>query len=413
MTEGWTIRTDGPLTGIRVIDLSTTFMGPYCTMQMARMGADVIKVEEPKGDVTRAINDPTGHGLGPVFLVANHGKRSVSLDLKDPRGHAALLRLVETADVVIHNMRPQAVSKLRITDRDIHAVNPRCIYAALTGFGATGRYADLAAYDDVIQAVSGLAAVQGGDGDPAYVKAAVADKVVGLMALGAINAALVERERTGVGSVVTVPMMESMVSFNLLEQQGGKVYDPPRGPTGYSRLSSPYRRPYRTADGFLGVVVYTDRMWAAFFELIGRPELATEERFSGIAGRTDHIDELYSLVEGELAKQTSEYWSERLTARGIPVVPVNSVEDLFTDGHLADVGFFEPFDHPVVGSLVMPKHPIGFGGRKRPTLTPAPLLGEHSRQVLLEAGIPTAEVDAMVTDGVITQSAEIEEAQVP
>lgn len=392
----------GPLAGIRVVDLSTTFMGPYCTMQMARMGADVIKVEEPGGDVTRTINDPTGQGLGPVFLVANHGKRSVTLDLKDPSGHAALLKLVQTADVVVHNMRPQAAQRLRISGSDIHRANPRCIYAALTGFGADGRYADLAAYDDVIQAVSGLATVQGGDGEPTYVKAAVADKIVGLMALGAISAALVERERTGRGTVVTVPMMESMVSFNLLEQQGGWVYDPPQGSTGYSRLSSPYRRPYRTADGYLGVVVYTDRMWAAFFQLIGRPELAEEERFANIAGRTAHIDELYALVENELAKRPSAFWETALAAHGIAVVPVNSVEDLFTDPHLSDVGFFEQYEHPTAGPLVMPRHPIGFGDRETAQELPAPLLGEHSREVLLGIGMAEAAVDALFTNGVTT-----------
>lgn len=409
MTVGSAGAHPGPLAGIRVVDLSTTFMGPYCTMQMARMGADVIKVEEPGGDVTRTINDPTGHGLGPVFLVANHGKRSVTLDLKDPRGHAALLKLVESADVVVHNMRPQAAKRLRITDSDIHTVNPQCVYAALTGFGADGRYAELAAYDDVIQAVSGLATVQGGDGEPAYVKAAVADKIVGLMALGAINAALLERERTGRGSVVTVPMMESMVSFNLLEQQGGWVYDPPRGSTGYSRLSSAYRRPYRTADGYLGVVVYTDRMWTAFFELIGRPELAQEERFADIASRTAHIDELYALVEEALATQTSAYWQEGLSARGIPVVPVNSVEDLFTDGHLSDVGFFERYEHPVAGPLAMPRHPIGFGQRERAAEAPAPLLGQHSREVLLEAGMSATDLDALFSQGTTTEPPEVTE----
>lgn len=394
----------GPLTGIRILDLTTTFMGPYCTMQLARMGADVVKVEEPAGDVTRGINDRSGHGLGPIFINANHGKRSVSIDLKAPQGRDAFLALARSADVVVHNMRPRAVEKLRITAQDIHEVNPRCVYVSLTGFGQGGPYQDLAAYDDVIQAVSGLAHTQAEAGEPAYVKSATADKTVALVAVGAILAALFDRERTGRGHVVAVPMFESMVSFNLLEHQGGLVFDPPQGPPGYSRLSSRYRRPYRTTDGYLGVVVYTDRMWTAFFDLIGAEEVARDPRFRTIAGRTEHIDDLYHLVETELAKKPSAYWQRELAARGIPVVPVRAPEELIDDPHLIAVDMFTTVDHPVVGPLRLTRHPVRFDDCPEPATIPAPLLGQHSRELLHEAGVAAEEIAALLRDGVVRES---------
>jgi crotonobetainyl-CoA:carnitine CoA-transferase CaiB-like acyl-CoA transferase len=402
----------GPLSGVRVVDLTTTFMGPYCTMQLARMGADVVKVEEPTGDVTRGINDASANGLGPIFLNANHGKRSVALNLKDPRGRSAFLELARTADVVVHNMRQKAVEKLRITAEDIRGVNPTCVYVSLTGFGEGGPYEDLAAYDDVIQAVSGLAFTQAEGDQPVYVKSAIADKTVGLIAVGAILAALYDRLRTGRGHVVAVPMFESMVSFNLLEHQGGLVFDPPQGPTGYSRLSSPYRRPYRTADGYLGVVVYTDRMWASFFDLVGASALAEDPRFLTITGRTEHIDDLYRLVECELAKQPSAYWQHELASRGIPVVPVRTAEELFNDPHLAAVEMFQAVEHPVAGRLRMSRHPVRFDENPEPATEPAPLLGQHSTQLLQAAGISPDDIDTLVRDGVVrTASAPAKQTQ--
>lgn len=381
-----------PLRGIRVVDLTTTFMGPFCTMQMARMGADVIKVEDPTGgDVARGILDTDGIGLGPVFLAANHGKRGLALDLKSQEGRTAFLALIATADVVVTNMRPAALDRLGLSAAEIHEANPSCIYAQLVGFASGGPYSGLAAYDDVIQAVSGLASVQGGGGDPVYVKSAVADKISGMYALSAILAALHERSQSGEGSTLEVPMFEAMAAFNLLDHQGGLVYDPPRGPSGYSRHASPHRKPYRTADGFLSVVVYTDRMWLSFFDLIGRPELAEEPRYKTITGRTQHIDELYQLVEEELATQPSAYWLTALADAGIPVIPVNTLDDLFADDHLIATGFFEEIEHPAAGTLKLPKHPVTFGG-PAPHTPGAPLLGEHTIEILSELGIAKEEI---------------------
>ncbi|MGH3118733.1 MAG: CaiB/BaiF CoA transferase family protein, partial [Gaiellales bacterium] len=224
----------GPLSGISVIDLTNTFMGPYCTLLLAQMGADVIKVEPPGGDVVRYIGTGRNPGMGPIFLAANHAKRSIALDLKHPQGRRSLLRMVARADVFVTNMRPGAVNRLGVDYADVSADNPRLVYCELPGFGRGGPYRNQAAYDDVIQAVSGIAAVQGGTDAPQYVRNPIADKSVALFAVSAIASALFARERTGHGQSVEVPMFESMAAFSLLEQQAGHVFDPPTGPVGYA-----------------------------------------------------------------------------------------------------------------------------------------------------------------------------------
>jgi len=364
----------GPLAGLRVIDLSTTFMGPYCTLLLAQMGAEVIKVEAPGGDVVRGIGPGGDAGLGTVFQNAGRGKRSIVLDLKDPADHRTLLGLAASADVFLHAMRPRAAERLGIGPDVIAEANPRCVYAALQGFGSDGPYRDKAAYDDVIQAVSGLAHVQGGDGEPAYVKSAIGDKVVGMMALSAILAALYERSASGEGQAIEVPMFETMAGFMLLDQQGGWVYDPPAGPAGYSRTASPHRRPYRTRDGHIGVMVYTDGQWRAFFTLIGRPELADEPRYRTITERTVHIDELYAMVADALTERTTEEWLAELDAVGIPAAPIRSIEDLFGDEHAQAVGLFDRLDAPGLGTLRLPRFPVRYSRTPPAPLPPAPRL---------------------------------------
>ncbi|MCE0768503.1 CoA transferase [Pseudonocardia kujensis] len=377
-----------PLAGVRVVDLTTTFMGPYCTLLLAQMGADVIKVEAPGGDVVRYVGDENGTGLGPVFLNANRGKRSIVLDLKRPAERDVLLSLVRTGDVFVHNMRPDAVTRLGLGAGDVLAASPRTVYCVVRGFSSAGPYRDKAAYDDVIQASSGLAAVQGGPDGPAYVRTPVADKATGLLAVGAIAAALYRRERTGRGAAIEVPMMETMVAFTLLDQQGGYVFDPPRGPAGYARTDSPYRRPYRTADGHIGVMVYTDAQWRAFFELVGRPELAADPRFRTITLRTVHIDELYRLLEEEVRTRPTAEWLAAFDERGIPAMPVLTVPQLFHDEHLRATGTFEDVLHPVEGPLRYARFPVDFAGTARVDLRPAPRLGEHGPEILAELGLP-------------------------
>lgn len=388
-----------PLDGVRVIDLTTTFMGPYATMLTARMGADVVKVEAPTGDVVRYIGRGRHPGMGPIFLSVNHGKRSIALDLKRPDAREALHRLLEGADVFVTNLRPAALAGLGLSADELLVAHPRLVCAALPGFGGGGPYRDRAAYDDVVQAACGIADVQGGAGEPVYVRTVVADKTVALMGLAAINAALLGVQRTGRGRSVEIPMFETMVSFTLLEQQNARVLDPPAGPAGYARTSSPHRRPYATSDGHLGVVVYTDRQWLSFFALIDRPDLARDERFSTITGRTEHIDELYALLAEVLPTRSSAEWIAVLGAAGIPVQPVLGPDDLFDDPHLAAVGMFEGVEHPDEGALVLPRLPVTVDGALPARVRGAPRLGEHGPAVLAEAGFDEHEITALAGSG--------------
>ncbi|SNR55486.1 CaiB/BaiF CoA transferase family protein [Blastococcus mobilis] len=377
----------GPLAGLTVLDLTSTFLGPYCALLLAQMGARVIKVEPPEGDIIRYVADERHTGLGPTFLNFNRGKESVVLDLVAPAGREALDLLIDDADVFLHNMRPGAMTKLRIDPATVLARNPRVVYCHAVGYGSGGGYRHEPAYDDVVQGVCGLAAVQGGSGEPEYVRTQVVDKTVGVMALAAILAAVHERSVSGCGQAVEVPMFESMATFLLMEQQGGRVYAGRTGGTGYARTASPYRKPYRTADGMISVLLYTDGHWRTFFRLIDRPDLADDPQLRSIRGRTERIDELYRLVEEELARRTTAEWLEVLRKNAVPSMPVNSVEDLFADEHLAAVGLFEDVEHPTEGPLVQTRLPWTFSRTGAAPLPAAPSLGRHTVDVLSAAGL--------------------------
>jgi crotonobetainyl-CoA:carnitine CoA-transferase CaiB-like acyl-CoA transferase len=391
----------GPLTGLRVVDLSSTFMGPYCTMLLGQWGADVVKVEPSAGDLVRYIGDHHGTGMGPVFLNTNRGKRSVVLDLKHPGARQVLDRLIGCGDIFVHNMRPAAAIRAGLSGDEILRRNPRCLLLAFRGFAADGPAAQEPAYDDVIQARSGLAALQGGSGEPAYVRSSIADKIVGAIGAAAVLAALNERHRTGRGAVVEMPMFETMVGFNLLEQQGGLVFDPPEGPAGYARTSSPHRRPYQTKDGSIAVMVYTDAQWRVFFEVSGHPGLADDPRYRTIRERTVHSDELYAGVGALMLERTTAEWLDVLGAHGIPASPVNSVAGLFTDPHLAATGFFREVMHPSEGRLVLGAVTGPVGAQPPESRWWAPRLGADTDTVLAELGYNEQERSVLRRDGAI------------
>ena len=376
----------GPLDGVTVLDLSTTFMAPYATLLMAQMGAQVTKIEAPGGDILRQVADRSGRGCGPIFLNVNRGKRSIVLDLKDADDYAVLCALVREADVLVHNRTPGNARRLRIDHASLAGLNPRLVYCGIHGFGDEGPYRDRPAYDDVIQAASGFAHVQTNGGEPQYVRSPVTDMATGLMALAAINAALFERERSGMGQAVEVPMFECMITFLLLEQQGGYVADPPDGPAGYARTSSLQRRPYRTTDGMISVLVYTDAQWSAFFALAGRPELAADPRFSTMVERTRNIDELYDFVSDQMGLRTTAEWLDALGAALIPAMPVLSIPEVLDDPHVRAVGLFERAEHPVVGPVRQGRLPVRFSRTRPGPVGPAPLLDEHGAQVRREVG---------------------------
>ncbi|MSO75886.1 MAG: CoA transferase [Alphaproteobacteria bacterium] len=391
----------GPLVGVRVVDLTTVLFGPYCTQIMAEMGADVIKVEPPGGDIGRQVGPARHPGMAAGHLVRARGKRSLVLDLTKSPAHDVLGRLTATADVFIHNMRPQAADKLGIAYERIVPHKADIVYCAAVGYGRDGPYARKPAYDDLIQGVSGFAhLMEGLTGEPRYAPSVIADKVSGLTALYTIMMALFHRARTGEGQAVDVAMFESFTSFVLIEHMQGHIFDPPMGPPGYSRLLTPDRRPYPTADGYVCVLPYSDRHWQRFFEIVGRPDLAADPRFRTVANRTNHIAELYRNVGEEMAKRTTAEWLGAFDRADVAAMPMNRLEDLFTDPHLQATGFFETMDHPSEGAIRYPRAGPVFSKTKPDQASPAPLLGEHSVPLLRELGFGAADIRGLVQSGV-------------
>lgn len=399
---GAATRKAGPLAGVRVLDLTAVLMGPYCTQVMADLGADVIKVESPDGDTSRYVGPGKTKGRAGMFTNLNRGKRGVVLDLRNPEGRALCLRLAEKSDVVLHSMRKPAIERLGLGYEAVAAVNKDVIYASLYGFGKDGRYSGKPAYDDTIQAISGLAMLQAEiNPEPQYVTTVIGDKICALSAAYAVMAALFHRQRGGGGQEIEVPMFEVMASFLLVEHIAGAVYDPPMGRPVYSRVVARDRRPYKTKDGYLSVLVYNDKQWQRFSELAERPELASDERFCTQAARSTHMTDLCSTVALILAGRTSAEWLTLLEEAEIPVARLNSTQDLYDDPHLKDVGFFKDIDDPIDGALRLPNHPVRFSRTPGGFDCAGPMLGEHTAPVLQELGLSDAEVQGLEARGAI------------
>ena len=394
----------GALNGLRILDLTSVLMGPFATQLMADMGADVVKIESPAGDTVRGIGPMRHSGMGAIFLHVNRNKRSLVLDLKKPEGLNAFFELVKTADVVVYNIRPQAMQRLGIDYERLQAINPRIIYAGLYGYSEKGPYAGKPAYDDLIQgaaAVPSLMARASG-GEPRYVPLTLADRTVGLMASNTILAAVIARYQTGVGQAVEVPMFETMAQYVLGEHMAGATFEPALGETGYPRLLVQERRPYQTLDGHVCALIYTDRQWETFLGLIGKPELFRQDpRFASIGARTLHINDLYRMVAEAMATHTTEVWLARLSEADIPCMPMHDVDSLLQDPHLLAVGMLQQVEHPTEGRVSEIGVPVSFSGTPTlPVQKPAPQLGQHSVQILREAGLSDASIEQLQRLGV-------------
>ena len=392
----------GPLEGIRIIDLSSVLMGPSATQVLGDMGADVIKIEPPSGDTTRRIGPGRSDSMGSNFLNMNRSKRSVVLDLKHPRSRDVLARLIAGADVIVHNIRPQAAQRLGLSYANVAAINGKIVYCALTGFGSGGPYSGQPAYDDLIQGLAALPALYACCGDmPRYVPTPVADRVAGLNAVIAITAALLHRERTGEGQAVEVPMFESVAQMVLADHSYGRTFVPPLGAAGYNRVLSPSRHPYQTTDGWVCVLIYNDRQWQNFFRLVGRKDMAADPRYASMRDRNEHIDALYSMVAETLRSGSTAHWIEALQSVEIPAGPMNTLDSLIDDPHLAAVGFFETTEHPTEGNIRTIRLPMTWSKSAARPHRPAPNLGEHGTEVLRESGFGADEIEALVVAGVL------------
>ena len=390
----------GPLAGVRVIDLTTVVLGPVATQLLGDMGAEIIKVETPEGDPVRGLGPMRHPGMGAYFLNVNRNKKSLVLDLKRPAAYAALLALAATADVFVHNMRAAAAERLGIGYAAMSAANSRIVYASASGWRPNSSYRDRAAFDDVIQGESGMAAINaavtGADaGAPRYLPMAVSDKITGQVLASAIGMALFARERTGQGQEVHVPMMETMVAFNMVDHLWHGVLGEPEKGLGYPRMFTPHRRPYPTKDGHICLLATTDRQWRGLFAAIDRPELADDPRYATINSRTAHIDELYTLVAEKMLTRTTVEWRERLDAFDVPSGVVNDFAGLLADPYLRETGFFTPFEHPSEGPTVMMAIPVSFSETPGRLRYGAPRLGEHTEAILRELGYDASEIAAI------------------
>ena len=396
---------NGALDGIRIIDLTTVLMGPMATRMLGDHGADVIRVEPTTGDSTRNGLPSRNPGMSGFSLNLQRNKRSLSVDLKHDRGKEVVLELAKTADVLVTNMRAEALTRLGLDEGSVTSINPSLIYCRANGFSADGPYKDKAAYDDAIQAASGLAGLfTATTGRPNYVPAVIADKVTGLHIVQAVMAALIHRYRTGVGQHIEVPMFETMVSFNLVEHLRGAAFEPPEGPFGYERLLTPARKPYETADGFVALLPYTDKNYEDFFNFIERPELAVTDRFATHNARVANTAELYGLIADAAQLKTTAVWLEFCDRVSIPAAAVLDLANLEDDPHLSQVDLVHVTDHPTEGKYRYVRDPVRYSESATGLHRHAPRLGEHSIELLLELGYNDDQISEMVSNGIVTSA---------
>ena len=393
----------GPLAGLRILDLTTVLFGPFGAQTLGDWGAELIKVEGLTGDQWRYTGQFRNRGMSGQFMAANRNKRSVAIDLKSAGGAEVLRRLVARADALVTNIRPAALERLGFGYEACKALNPKIIYAAATGFGQDGPWAKRPAFDEIVQAASGLASSIGTDDEPAFVPSLVGDKLCGLALAGAVAAALVYRERTGKGQLVEVPMLETVAAFNSIEMLGGHAFVPPIGPAGYKRVKE--RKPVKTRDGWLTMLPYSGENWCTFFETVGHPECIEEFAVRDPIKRAANIDAIYARMKEIALERTTAEWEELLLKIDVPHASFAKMTEVGEQPHLKAVGLFQKLEHPTEGTIQQARPPARFSESPATIRRLPPRLGEHTREILAEVGYSDADIDALLSAKAIGESA--------
>ncbi len=393
----------GPLAGIRILDLTTVLFGPFGAQTLGDWGADLIKVEGLTGDQWRYTGQFRNRGMSGQFMAANRNKRSVAVDLKTAGGAEVLRRLIARADALVTNIRPAALERLGFGYEACKALNPRIIYAAATGFGQDGPWAKRPAFDEIVQAASGLASAIGTDDEPAFVPSLVGDKLCGLALAGAVAAALVYRERTGKGQLVEVPMLETVAAFNSIEMLGGHAFVPPIGPSGYKRVKE--RRPVKTKDGWLTMLPYSGENWCTFFETVGHPECIEEFSVRDPIKRAANIDAIYARMNKIALERTTAEWEALLLKIDVPHASFAKMTEVGEQPHLKAVGLFQKLEHPTEGTIQQARPPARFSESPAAIRRLPPRLGEHTREILAEVGYSQADIEALIGAKAIGEAA--------
>jgi formyl-CoA transferase len=384
----------GPLAGLRILDLTAVVLGPFATQTLGDWGAEVIKVENLDGDLARNSGLFRHKGMASVFLQINRNKRSVALDLKQDAAKEVLRRLIPTIDVLVTNIRPAGMDRLGFGYEACRALNPKLIFAVATGFGQDGPYKARPAFDEIIQAASGFASSMGTDDEPAFVPSLLADKLTGMALVQAVCAALFHRERSGEGQLVEVPMLETLTAFNSVDMLGGMSFEPSLGEPGYKRLK--HRKPARTKDGWMTMLPYSSANWCAFFEAVGRPELIEELGVRDAVRRNQNIDLVYAAMREISQTRTNAEWEELLLRIDVPHTSFTRQTEVMEQPHLKAVGMFPVSEHPTEGAIRVARPPTKFAGTPASIRRHVPRLGEHTAEVLGELGYSEAEIEALV-----------------